>query len=210
MCNGRPDVLRQATEVAAVASLRNHASKLAQLVVTVEGLLENELTVQKGDFSAHQLPHWFNENAFHIVGDAKWRLFCEELDVVKRGYRCTNYWLQQLPWITLGVVTVVPHSCFAGLCVLIAGYRYEQQQFIDEHRRLIEKFLRGELDRDDLSKQGHVKPLSCTNWEQLFLKCGYRLATSTRTEAIFSEGQEDNYFIDIIFSPTPSALSSAE
>ena len=97
-------------------------------VVTLEGLPENDLTVQNGDFNAHQLPAWFNKQALEVVGDAKWKLFCDELDRVRRGYRYTNAWLQQLPWIILGIVTVVPHSCFAGVCVLIAGGRFERKQ----------------------------------------------------------------------------------
>jgi hypothetical protein len=204
MCNGRLEALGKGMEIAAAGALSSRRLKAAQLVVTLEGLPENDLTVQNGDFNAHQLPAWFNKQALEVVGDAKWKLFCDELDSVRRGYRYTNAWLQQLPWIILGIVTVVPHSCFAGVCVLIAGGRFERKQLIDQHKELTDKFLKGELDEHALSKpnsaQG-LQPLSCTNWEQLFRKGGYTLASSTRTEAIFSEGQEENYFVDITFSP---------
>lgn len=205
MCTGRSEVLGNETEKAVVGSYCSRAPKAAQLVVTVEGLLENELTVQHGEFGAHQLPPWFNEQALETLGDAKWELFCEELELVKRGYCCENYWLQQLPWVILGMVAIVPHSCFAGLCILVAGNRLEQKRFIDQHREWTDKFLKGALDKEILSKQSSCKPLSCTNWEQLFLKCGYSLATSIRTEAIYTAGQEENYFIDITFSPTRNA-----
>jgi hypothetical protein len=196
------DELGKVTEVSVTGAFSEQAPRTADLVVTVEGLLANELTVQNGEFSARQLPRWFNKDAFEMVGDAKWKLFCEELDLVKRGYRCTNYWLQQLPWMILGIVTVVPHSCFAGICLLIAGGRFERQQLIEQHKELTNKFLKGELDQEDLSNEISTKPLSGTKWEQLFLKCGYNLALSTHTETIISEGQEENYFIDIKFSPT--------
>jgi hypothetical protein len=102
----------------------------------------------------------------------------------------------------LGMVAVVPHSCFAGICLLVVGGRFERQQLIEQHKEFTGKFLKGELEQEDLSKESSIKPLSCTNWEQLFLKCGYKLALSTRTEIIISEGQEDNYFIELTFSPT--------
>jgi hypothetical protein len=204
MCNGRFATVDKA--MATVDTFSVHVPKATKLVVTVEGLLSKELTVQNGEFNAHQLPPWFNEQASEEVGDAKWKLFCEELELVKRGYCYANTWLQQLPWVVLGVITVT-HSCFAGLCLLIAGNRFEQKLFIDQHKALTEKFLRGKLDREHLSDQGGVKPFSSTNWEELFLNCGYRLATSTRTETIISEGQEENYFIEVTFSPTGAASS---
>jgi hypothetical protein len=202
MCNGRLEELGNVTEIPIAGAFRDQAHRAAHLVVTVEGLLVNELKVQNGEFSERQLPRWFNKDALEMVGDAKWKLFCEELDLVKRGYRCTNSWLQQLPWMILGMVTLVPHSCFAGICLLVAGGRFERQQLIEQHKELTNKFLKGELDEEELSKEFSIRPLSGTKWEQLFLKCGYKVALSTRTETIISEGQEENYFIDIKFSPT--------
>jgi hypothetical protein len=208
MCNGRSEMLGKVTEIAVGGAFSEQAPKASHLVVTVEGLLANELTVQNSEFNARQLPRWFNREAFETVGDAKWKLFCEELDLVKRGYRCTNFWLQQYPWIILGMVTVVPHACFAGICLLIAGGRFERQQLIEQHKELTDKFVKGKLVQEDLLEESSVKPLSCTNWEQLFLNCGYEMALSTRTETIMSKGQEENYFIDITFSATRNESTS--
>ena len=74
MCNGRLEELGKVTEVSVTGAFSEQAPKAAQLVVTVEGLLENELTVQNGEFNAHQLPPWFSKQAFETVGDAKWKL----------------------------------------------------------------------------------------------------------------------------------------